>query len=88
MLAGLPKAPSSYNPVINPKRARLRQEYVLRRMHELHFIDDKQYGEALKQPLVVKHDANTFAVHADYVAEMARQIAAKEEKLQKEIEEL
>lgn len=76
MLAGLPKAPSSYNPVINPKRARLRQEYVLRRMHELHFIDDKQYGEALKQPLVVKHDANTFAVHADYVAEMARQIAA------------
>ncbi len=42
MLAGLPKAPSSYNPVVNPKRAKLRQLYVLRRMHELHFIDDEQ----------------------------------------------
>ena len=37
MLAGLPKAPSAYNPMVNPKRARLRQMYVLRRMHELHF---------------------------------------------------
>lgn len=77
MLAGLPKAPSSFNPVVNPKRARLRQQYVLRRMHELAFIDDKQYEEALKQALVVKRDANEFAVHADYVAEMARQIAAE-----------
>ena len=33
MLAGLPKAPSAFNPVVNPKRARLRQQYVLRRMH-------------------------------------------------------
>ncbi|MFZ5583831.1 MAG: penicillin-binding protein 1A [Pseudomonadota bacterium] len=77
MLAGLPKAPSSFNPVVNPKRARLRQQYVLRRMHELHFIDDKQHEEALKQTLVVKRDANEFSVHADYVAEMARQIAAE-----------
>src|SRR4030065_1537728 len=42
MLAGLPKAPSAYNPVVNPKRAKLRQMYVLRRMHELQFIDDEQ----------------------------------------------
>jgi penicillin-binding protein 1A len=42
MLAGLPKAPSAYNPVANPKRAQLRQRYVLRRMHELNFIDEAQ----------------------------------------------
>ncbi|MDA0190986.1 MAG: transglycosylase domain-containing protein, partial [Proteobacteria bacterium] len=78
MLAGLPKAPSAYNPVVNPKRARLRQQYVLRRMHELGFIDAKQHETALKQALVVKRDASEFAVHAEYVAEMARQIAAEQ----------
>jgi len=77
MLAGLPKAPSAYNPVVNPKRARLRQQYVLRRMHELGFIDDKQQEAALKQTLVVKRDASEFAVRAEFVAEMARQIAAE-----------
>ena len=77
MLAGLPKAPSAYNPVANPKRARLRQQYVLRRMHELGFITDKQQQEALEQPLVVKRDANAFAVHAEYVTEMARQMVAE-----------
>ena len=49
MLAGLPKAPSAYNPVVNPKRARLRQQYVLRRMHELNYINDQQHEAALKQ---------------------------------------
>jgi penicillin-binding protein 1A len=77
MLAGLPKAPSAYNPVVNPKRARLRQQYVLRRMHELDYIDAKQHEEALKQTLVVKRDASEFAVHAEFVAEMARQIATE-----------
>ena len=76
MLAGLPKAPSAYNPVVNPKRARLRQQYVLRRMFELGFIDGKQQEAALKQALVVKRDTNDFSVHAEFVAEMARQIAA------------
>lgn len=76
MLAGLPKAPSAFNPVVNPKRARLRQQYVLRRMHELHFIDDAQYQQALNDPLVVKRDANDMGIHAEYVMEMARQIAA------------
>lgn len=75
MLAGLPKAPSAYNPVVNPKRARLRQEYVLRRMHELEFINTQTYEAALKQELVVKRDASDFGVHAEYVAEMARQMA-------------
>ena len=75
MLAGLPKAPSAYNPVANPKRARQRQMYVLRRMHDLGFINDAQYAAADKEQLRVKHDINDFGVHADYVAEMARQIA-------------
>ncbi|MCP5268023.1 MAG: penicillin-binding protein 1A [Zoogloeaceae bacterium] len=77
MLAGLPKAPSAFNPVVNPKRARLRQQYVLRRMKELGAIDDKQHEEALKQALIVKRDASEFSVHAEFVAEMARQIAAE-----------
>ncbi|MBI4986307.1 MAG: penicillin-binding protein 1A, partial [Rhodocyclales bacterium] len=77
MLAGLPKAPSAYNPVANPKRARLRQAYVLRRMRDLSYIDDKQYAAAVKEPLRIKHDINDFGVRADYVAEMARQIAVE-----------
>ena len=77
MLAGLPKAPSAFNPVVNPKRARLRQQYVLRRMHELGFIDAKQHEAALKQALIVKRDTNEFAVHAEFVAEMARQMAVE-----------
>lgn len=75
MLAGLPKAPSSFNPVANPKRAKLRQLYVLRRMRELGFITDAQWADAQKKDLHIKHNLNEFAVHADYVAEMARQMA-------------
>jgi penicillin-binding protein 1A len=74
MLAGLPKAPSTFNPVVNPKRARLRQQYVLRRMHRLGFIDTEQYEAALKQPLIIKRESSDYAVHAEYVAEMARQM--------------
>lgn len=74
MLAGLPKAPSSFNPVVNPKRAKLRQSYVLRRMLELGSITDAQFAEAQKQDLHIKRDVNEFAVRADYVAEMARQM--------------
>ena len=77
MLAGLPKAPSAFNPVVNPKRAKLRQHYVLRRMDELGFIDKRQHDEALAQALVIKRDTNEFAAHAEFVAEMARQIASE-----------
>ena len=73
MLAGLPKAPSIYNPVVNPKRAKLRQAYVLRRMHELGFINVQQQEAALHQPLVVKRSYQEFAGKADYLAEMVRQ---------------
>ena len=76
MLAGLPKAPSAFNPVVNPKRAKLRQQYVLRRMKEMGALDEKQHEAALKQTLVVKRETNDYAVHAEHVAEMARQMAA------------
>jgi penicillin-binding protein 1A len=74
VLAGLPKAPSAYNPIVNPKRAKLRQLYVLRRMHELGYIDDRQYAAAQQQPVIVaKHGNQDFPVKADYLAEMVRQ---------------
>ncbi len=74
MLAGLPKAPSAYNPVVNPKRAKLRQMYVLRRMHELHFIDSAQWEAAQTQRTVARHGSQEFPVKADYLAEMVRQV--------------
>lgn len=73
MLAGLPKAPSRYNPVVNPKRAKIRQQYVLRRMHDLKYITDAEYQTAQMQPLVVKHEVQNAEVSADYAAEMVRQ---------------
>ena len=72
-LAGLPKAPSIYNPVANPQRARQRQLYVLRRMRELGKITDAQLKEAADSPLRVKRELNEFAVHAEHLAEMVRQ---------------
>jgi penicillin-binding protein 1A len=77
MLAGLPKAPSAYNHIVNPKRAKLRQLYVLRRMHELGFITDTQQEAAIKEPLVLKRELGDYAVHAEFAAEMARQITAE-----------
>jgi penicillin-binding protein 1A len=74
MLAGLPKAPSAYNPVVNPKRARTRQQYILQRMHQLNYISDAQFEAARIEPLKVKTDSSEFGVHAEYVAEMARQL--------------
>lgn len=74
MLAGLPKAPSRYNPVVNFERARQRQLYVLHRMHELKYIDDAQYEQAKNQRLVIRNTLqNATNVSADYVAEMVRQ---------------
>src|SRR5690348_7996149 len=74
MLAGLPKAPSAYNPVANPKRARGRQLYVLRRMHELHYISDDQFVVAQNTPLAVHQTLQEYDTHAQFAAEMARQI--------------
>jgi len=74
MLAGLPKAPSAYNPVVNPKRARTRQQYILQRMAQLGYITPAQYETARNEQLKVKTDSSEFGVHAEYVAEMARQL--------------
>jgi len=74
MLAGLPKAPSAYNPVVNPKRARTRQQYILQRMFQLGYITPAQYEAAKNEQLKVKTDSSEFGVHAEYVAEMARQL--------------
>ena len=74
MLAGLPKAPSRYNPIANPQRAKLRQQYVLRRMHELQFITPEQLAAADRQPVAVKKEINEFPVHAEFFAEMVRQV--------------
>lgn len=77
MLAGLPKAPSAYNPIVNPKRATLRQKYVLRRMAELGFINEQEYNTALETKLTYKRSTEQFPVHAEYVAEMVRQMMVK-----------
>lgn len=74
MLAGLPKAPSRYNPYANAKRAQLRQQYVLRRMKELKFITAEQHEIALKQPMRLKQSRQSSDLQADYVAEIVRQM--------------
>ncbi|WP_246795184.1 penicillin-binding protein 1A [Burkholderia perseverans] len=74
MLAGLPKAPSAYNPVVNPKRAKVRQEYILRRMFELGYITQPQYDAAVKEEIHTRTPGNQYAVHAEYIAEMVRQM--------------
>lgn len=74
MLAGLPKAPSAYNPVVNPKRAHARQQYILQRMRQLGYITDQQYRDAREEPLRIKSDSSAFGIHAEYVSEMARQL--------------
>jgi penicillin-binding protein 1A len=73
MLAGLPKGPSLYNPVINPQRAQARQHYVLGRMKSLRMITDAEYRKALEQELVVRKEKQIVDVPADFVAEMVRQ---------------
>ena len=74
MLAGLPKAPSAYNPISNPKRARIRQQYIIERMHENGFITAEQAVQAKKENLQIRSGPDTTRVHAEYVAEMVRQL--------------
>jgi penicillin-binding protein 1A len=74
MLAGLPKAPSAYNPVNNPKRARARQLYILERMESQGFITEAQMKDAKLQTLQIKQGGLASAGHSEFVAEMARQI--------------
>ena len=72
MLAGLPKAPSAYNPLANPERAKVRRDWILGRMKSLGYITPNEYDEALSQPLTARYNATRTEVSADYAAEMAR----------------
>ena len=74
MLAGLPKAPSAYNPISNPKRARARQQYIIERMQENGFITAQQAEQAKKEELKIRTGPDNTRIHAEYVAEMARQL--------------
>jgi len=78
MLAGLPKAPSLYNPIANPQRAKQRQQYVLRRMTELGYITAAQYEAAVKAPVRPRREVNEYSIHAEYAAEMVRQALAEQ----------
>ncbi len=74
MLAGLPKAPSAYNPIVNPKRARARQLYIIERMEDNGFITSAQAVSAKAEELVVKTGPDAGRVHAEYIAETVRQL--------------
>jgi penicillin-binding protein 1A len=78
MLAGLPKAPSFYNPIINPQRAKQRQQLVLRRMLELGYITAVQHDEAVKAPVRARREVNEYSLHAEFAAEMVRQALAEQ----------
>jgi len=73
MLAGLPKAPSAYNPIANPKRATQRQRYIIERMFENGFITEAEHDAALEEKLHYRTQSDV-AVHAEYVAEQVRQL--------------
>ncbi len=73
MLAGLPKAPSAYNPISNPKRARARQLHIIDRMLDNGFITAEQAQAARDEPLRIRPPSGSDRVHAEYVAEMVRQ---------------
>jgi penicillin-binding protein 1A len=78
MLAGIPKAPSRFNPIANFERAKTRQGYVLGRMRSLGYITEQEYQDAMAQEIVVKSALGTpaggYAIHGEYAAELARQL--------------
>ncbi len=74
MLAGLPKAPSAFNPIVNPKRARSRQLYIIERMEDNGFITSAQAVAAKAEELIVKSGPDAGRVHAEFIAETVRQL--------------
>jgi penicillin-binding protein 1A len=74
MLAGLPKAPSAYNPITNPSRARTRQLYIIQRMQENGFITAEEADAAKTEELKVRSGGDNTKVHAEYIAETVRQL--------------
>jgi penicillin-binding protein 1A len=78
MLAGLPKAPSAYNPVVNYRRAKIRQEYILQRMRDLKMITPSQYQSAMTETLHIRGVGREFTTKADFATEMVRQLLIRE----------
>ena len=74
MLAGLPKAPSAYNPISNPRRARIRQRHIIDRMLDNGFISEAEAEAAKEFELKIKIGPANNQVHAEYVTEMVRQL--------------
>ncbi|MAL99518.1 MAG: peptidase [Alteromonadaceae bacterium] len=72
MIAGLPKAPSAYNPLANPERAQARRDWILGRMRELGSIDQAAYETAIGDPITATYHGPKSAISAPYIAEMAR----------------
>jgi len=72
MIAGLPKAPSAYNPLANPSRAVERRNWILGRMHSLAFIEDQEYEESKNAPVSAKKHSTEIDLDARYIAEMVR----------------
>ena len=72
MIAGLPKAPSRFNPIANPARALVRRDYVLGRMLKLGFITPEQYQAAMPEPVTAALHAPSTQLDAPYLAELAR----------------
>ena len=72
MIAGLPKAPSTYNPVVNPERARIRRNYVLYRMRNLNYISDEDYVRTSEALVTAERHSNQIEVQAPYINEMVR----------------
>ena len=72
MLAGLPKAPSKYNPVANPSRALTRRNWIIGRMHELGYIDKAQHDEAINAPIGINLYQEKLDINMPYLAEMTR----------------
>ncbi|MCS5565129.1 MAG: penicillin-binding protein 1A [Methylococcales bacterium] len=73
MMAGLPKAPSRFNPVTNPERALKRRNYILNRMHSLQYLDQKELDQTLEQPVTARIHSDSIELHAPYIAELVRQ---------------
>ena len=73
LLAGLPNAPSAFNPISHPDKALIRRNWVLGRMLDQSYITQAEYDEAIKQPLNASYHTPNIEFSAPYVAEMARQ---------------
>ena len=78
MIAGLPKAPSRYNPIINPQRALIRRDHVIRRMSQLGYITEQEYQQALAEPVSAELHGSKVSADARYVTEMVRSDVFKE----------